>query len=202
MNTQTETNPQIPAVAAVVTHDVADFDTWKSAFDRHAGARQQAGIISTHINRHADQPERISVYLAAGDRAALEGFLSSKDLSSTMRDAGVKGPPHVALVTPVEDLTVKDRPLAGVIVRHDVSDYATWKAAFDAHAAARAKAGILGHAVNRSIKSPNTLVVYLQAESLDALKTFAASADLKAVMQSAGVVGAPELQFVQGGDWK
>lgn len=201
MDTQTQTNTQIPAIAVVVTHDVADFDAWKRAFDAHAPARRAAKITATHINRHIDTPERLSVYLAGSDRGALEAFLSSKDLSSTMRDAGVKGPPHIALVTPVEDVTIKDRSLPGVIVRHDVKDYGAWKAAFDGHAGARASAGIVGHAVNRSVKNPNTIVVYLQAESLEAVKAFTTSADLKAKMQEAGVMGPPELQFVEGGEW-
>jgi quinol monooxygenase YgiN len=201
MNTETQSRTETPAIAAVVTHDVESYDAWRSAFDAHAPARQAAGITETHINRHADQPNRLSVYLAAGDRASLEGFLSSKDLASTMREAGVKGPPHIALVTPVEDLTVKDRALAGAIVKHDVADYATWKVAFDGHAGTRASAGIVGHAVNRSVKNPNTIVVYLQAESQSALEAFTSSADLKQTMQSAGVVGAPEIQLVQGSEW-
>lgn len=43
-----------------------------------------------------------------------------------MLNAGVKGPPRIAKVTPVEDSTRKEA-LAGVIVRHEVADYAAWK---------------------------------------------------------------------------
>lgn len=201
MQTQTNAQKQAPAVAVVVTHEVDSFETWKRAFDAHAGARRSAGIIGTHINRHADAPNRLSVYLAATDADKLQSFLASTDLMSVMRDAGVKGPPHIATLTPVEDLTVKDRPLAGVIVRHEVKDFAAWKPIFDQHGEARAKAGVLGHAVNRSQQNPNVVVVYLQAESLDALRAFAGSPDLKQAMQAAGVVSAPELTFVQGGAW-
>ena len=65
--------------------------------------------------------------------------------------------------------------------------------AFDGHGPARAEAGVIGHAVNRSVRNPNVVVIYLQAESLEALRAFAASPDLKQVMQAAGVVGAPDL---------
>ncbi len=71
----------------------------------------------------------------------------------------------------------------------------------DEHDAARKQAGIIGYAVNRRADKPNTVVVYLQAESLDQLKAFASSPDLKAAMQKAGVVGAPQINFVQGQDW-
>jgi len=32
-------------------------------------------------------------------------------------------PPTVVLITPVEDMTVKDRPLPGVIVSHHVTSF-------------------------------------------------------------------------------
>jgi len=191
----------LPSIAAVISHDVTDFDTWKRAFDQHSTARKGAGIVAAHVNRDATNPNQLSVYLAGNDAEQLNAFLASRGTMETMRDAGVKGVPAIALVTPVEDRTLKDRPLAGAIVRHEVSDFASWKSAFDADGARREKAGILGHAVNRSTKNPNLVVIYLQAESLDALRAFAGAAELKAVMKAAGVVGAPEISFVTGGAW-
>jgi hypothetical protein len=202
MQTQANANTQLPAAAAVVTHAVENYETWKRAFDADAGARRSAGITATHVNRHAENPNVLSVYLAGTDAAKLTAFLSSAELGVTMKDAGVKGPPQVAAVTPVEDLTVKDRPLAGAIVRHEVSDYAAWKRGFDADAEARARAGIIGHAVNRSVQKPNVVVIYLQAESLDSLRAFASSPALKQTMQAAGVIGAPDITFANGGTWE
>jgi len=141
------------------------------------------------------------VYLASNDADQLSAFLSSRDLMATMRDAGVKGPPAIAMITPVEDKTVKDRPLAGAIVRHEVQDFATWKRAFDGDSDARRKAGIIGHAVNRSVKNPNLVVIYLQAESVDSLRAFASRPEFKAVMTAAGVVSAPDIRFVLGSAW-
>lgn len=203
MQTQTSSSTaEIPSVAAVVTHEVADYAAWKQLFDADAPRRRAAGIIAAHINRHADNPNLLSVYLGARDAGKLGAFLHDDELKAVMAKAGVKGPPHIALVTPVEDLTVKDRRLAGVIVKHEVADYGAWKKAFDAHAATRAKAGIVGHAINRGVDNPNVVVAYMQAESPDALHAFAASADLKQTMQNAGVKGAPELIFAQGQDWE
>jgi hypothetical protein len=200
MQTQSKTSA-LPSIAAVISHDVTDFDAWKRAFDHHSTARQGAGIVAAHVNRDASNPNQLSVYLAANDAEQLNTFLTSRGLMEAMRDAGVKGPPAIAMITPVEDRTVKDRPLAGVIVRHEVSDFATWKRAFDSDGERRQKAGIVGHAVNRSVKNPNLVVAYLQAESLDALRAFVGAAELKAVMKAAGVVGAPEVSFVTGGAW-
>jgi hypothetical protein len=157
--------------------------------------------VGTHINRSADNPNLVSVYLAAADLGQLRAFLGNEDMKATMMRAGVKGPPTVALITPVEDQTVRDRPVPGVIVSHRVASYEGWKKAFDGDASARASAGIIGHAINRSIDDPNVVIVYLQSTSLDQVKAFASSPDLKATMMKAGVEGAPQIAFVQGGDW-
>lgn len=190
-----------PTTAVVVSHEVENYETWKRAFDQHAASRRSAGVVATHVNRDAAQPNFLSVYLAGTDAAKLASFLSSPDLMTTMLDAGVKGPPRIARITPIEDSTRKEA-LAGVIVRHAVADFATWKRAFDEHAAARTAAGILGHAINRSDDNPNVVIVYLQARSLDQLRAFAESASLKDAMKDAGVTSPPEMSFVQGGAWE
>lgn len=191
----------LPSVAAVVTHEVNDYATWKRAFDEHAGSRKSAGIVGTHINISADNPNVVSVYLAAADIGSLRAFLGSEDLKATMTRAGVKGPPTVSVITPVEDATVRDRALPGVIVVHRVAAYDAWKKAFDGDASARSAAGIIGHAVNRSVDDPNVVVVYLQSNTLDQVRQFTASPKLKETMQKAGVEGAPKLAFVQGAEW-
>ena len=193
---------EVASAAVVINHDVEDYAAWKRAFDRHAGARRNAGIVAAHVNQDADNPNRLSVYLAGADRAKLAAFVGDIALMASMREAGVTGPPHIIDMTPMVDLTCKDRPLAGLIIRHEVRDYAAWKAAFDGHADARGKAGVVGHAVSRSVRNPSVVVIYLQATSLDALRAFAAAPDLKAVMAAAGVVGAPDLSFVHGGEWQ
>lgn len=200
MQTQAQTT-NLATVAVLVSHAVESYETWKRAFDGHAAARRNAGVVATHINRSADNANLISVYLAATDAAKLDAFLSSADLKETMKGAGVVGAPQIAKITPMEDLTVKDRSLPAAIVRHEVSDYPAWKRAFDGHAEARARAGIIGHAVNVSAENSKLVIVYLQAESHDALRAFASAPEVKDVMKAAGVVGAPEISFVNGGGW-
>ena len=89
---QTQTQPStIPTTGAGVTHDVADYAAWKRVFDEHASARRKAGIVATHINRHADDPNRLSVYLAGNDAAALDASddqscIIKKGISATTID--------------------------------------------------------------------------------------------------------------------
>jgi quinol monooxygenase YgiN len=188
------------AAAAVIMHKVKDYGAWRAGFDAHGPARKQAGIVGHHVNRTVDDPNAVSIYLAAPTHDVLRSFAALPSTQEVMKSAGVVGEPVVVPLTPQEDRTTK-QPSAGAIIVHEVADYATWKAAFDGHAAARKQAGIIGYAVNRRADKPNTIVLYLQAGSLEQIKAFASSADLKATMQRAGVVGAPQITFVQGQDW-
>lgn len=186
--------------AAVITHKVKDYGAWRDGFDAHASARKEAGIVGHHINRAADDPNTLSIYLAARSQDALRAFAASSSLKDALKSAGVVSEPVVVPLTPQEDRTVR-KPTAGAIVVHDVADYATWKEVFDQHDATRKQAGIIGYAVNRRADKPNTVVIYLQANSLEEVKAFTSSADVKATMQRAGVVGAPHISLVDGQDW-
>ena len=66
---------ELASAAVVISHDVEDYAAWKRAFDRHAGARHDAGIVAAHVNQDADNPNRLSVYLAGADRAKLAAFI-------------------------------------------------------------------------------------------------------------------------------
>ena len=84
-----------------------------------------------------------------------------------------------------------------VIVRHKVADFPRWKEAFDAHMSSRKAGGELGHRLFVSVDDPRDVTIVLDWDNLDRAKQFASSDDLKQVMQKAGVVGEPELRFLQ-----
>jgi quinol monooxygenase YgiN len=184
-------------IAVVVSHTVSNFDHWKRVFDADQAARKSAGLLGHHINRGADDPNRLAVYLPATDRARAEAFLANPDLNATMSRAGVTSVPDVAWVQPMEAKYIADRPVAAAMISHEVDDYAGWKKVYDSVAAARQKAGIIGAAVNRRLDNPNHVLVYHQAETKAQLEAFFASAELKAAMKQAGVKGAPVITYVQ-----
>jgi len=186
-----------PPAAALVNLEVATFASWKSVFDGHAPSRRQAGILATQVHRRADDPRQVTVFLAAADFETLGAFLASRERAEAMKRAGVVGTPAVSFVVPVEDHLVKDRPLVGALVRHQVVELAAWKAGFDARQAARDAAGIVGHAVCRAKDDPNDVFVYLQAESLERLRAFMGSQDLKSAMARGGVRGEAQVSLVE-----
>ena len=83
-----------------------------------------------------------------------------------------------------------------VLVRHNVADFAKWKPVYDAHLAARQKAGLREKNLLRSVDNPNEVVLLFEAEDLKRAQTFAESTDLREAMQKAGVVGKPDILFL------
>jgi len=190
----------MPPIAALISHKVADYESWKKAFDDHTAARKDASCLGHDVLRGIDDPDRVTIYNPAGDVDKLKAFLEGSDLPEAMRRAGVQGEPSVTLMKPMSAEFTGSRLLPGIVVIHDVEDYSRWRTAYDDFDEHRKQVGIVGHAVNQVLGNPNRVVIYHQAEQVDTLRAFVESARLKDVMQAASVVGAPDIQFVQSVD--
>ena len=77
----------------LVHHKVQNFDTWKSAYDAHVGARDQAGLRELHLLRGATDRNDVVALFAADDLERARAFVRSDDLRSIMQKAGVVGAP-------------------------------------------------------------------------------------------------------------
>jgi hypothetical protein len=194
-----QNNQSLPPAAVVVRCRVADFDTWLTAFDSHEGARRAAGILGHHINRAEEDPNDVSIYMAVSDLDKAKAFSASDDLRERMQAAGVVSAPEITYMTPVREAIVWDRELPAFMLRHSVADFDRWLEGYDAAADLQAANGIVGQAANRSLDDPAVAIVYHQAESFDTLRAFLANDELKTKMQEAGVISAPDVQFVTGG---
>lgn len=83
-----------------------------------------------------------------------------------------------------------------MLIRHKVRDFKAWKTGFDAHLSARTAAGLTEKYLLRSADDPNEVVGLFEAQDLDRARTFASSADLREKMQEVGVVGKPDIYFL------
>ena len=88
---------------------------------------------------------------------------------------------------------------AGVmlLVRHDVSDYSTWRKAYDGFRGTQRKLGVTKQSVYQSVDNPNDVTVLHGFKSEAAAKSFLASEKLKAAMQGGGVKGAPQILITE-----
>jgi heme-degrading monooxygenase HmoA len=84
-----------------------------------------------------------------------------------------------------------------MLIRHKVADFAKWKPVYDAHAFAREKAGLKEIHLLRNLDDPNEVILLFSVEDIDKAKAFAASDDLRAAMQRAGVSDKPDVYFLR-----
>lgn len=85
-----------------------------------------------------------------------------------------------------------------VFVRAKVQDFTAWKAAYDSGSELRSAAGVTTARVFRSVDDPSEITVAHELPTVRSAKDFAHSSELRAAMQASGVVGAPDVWFVEG----
>lgn len=82
-----------------------------------------------------------------------------------------------------------------LFVRHQVNDYATWRAAYDEFAPTRAQLGVKAASVFQAAGDPLDLTVTHEFATLEAAEAFSGSPELREAMHAAGVKGAPTVWF-------
>ncbi len=83
-------------------------------------------------------------------------------------------------------------------VRQTVGDYARWKEDFDNHLAARQAGGATHEAlVLRNVDDPQEVIVILGWRDLRQARTFSESVSLEIALRKMGVVGLPEVLFLE-----
>ena len=106
------------------------------------------------------------------------------------------------LHTFAEQVHVQRQPIQGevtmatMMIQHKVNDFDTWKAVFDSVGALRTSSGELSAQIFRDASDPNSLTILNGWDTLENAQKFAHSPDLMAAMQKAGVVGKPNVLFL------
>jgi hypothetical protein len=86
--------------------------------------------------------------------------------------------------------------MVDVLMTHEVKNYADWKKGFDSDSVNREKMGVKISSVLQCIENPNKVSVISQVPSMEAIKGFLASPDMKATMEKAGVIGTPSVKIL------
>jgi heme-degrading monooxygenase HmoA len=79
----------------LIHHKVRNFDTWKSAYDRHSNTRDQAGLRELHLLRNMADRNDVVILFEAKDLERARAFIRSDDLRNKMQEAGVVGAPEL-----------------------------------------------------------------------------------------------------------
>jgi len=86
----------------IVQHPIADYDTWKVAFDEHDGVRKEAGVLGHSVNTVAGSDKEVVALAQSDSMDKLRALFSSAELKAAMENAGVTGPPKFTFVNHVE----------------------------------------------------------------------------------------------------
>jgi hypothetical protein len=82
-----------------------------------------------------------------------------------------------------------------MFVRHTVTDYKTWRKAYDDFAPFQKANGVMAQAVYQAADNPNDITVTHDFTTMEAARAFARHDELKKAMKDAGVTGTPTIWF-------
>jgi hypothetical protein len=92
--------------------------------------------------------------------------------------------------------TIVTTPQLMMMVKHKVKDYAAFKTVYDDHDSVRRANGVHSYVIGRGMDDSMIVLVALKADNLEKAKAFSKDDALKTAMQKAGMVGAPEISFI------
>jgi quinol monooxygenase YgiN len=86
--------------------------------------------------------------------------------------------------------------MVNVLVSHKIADYQKWRATFDASLAFRQQGGEQSCRIFQNSEDPHKLSLLFEWENAEEARRFMSSPELQARMQQAGVVGPPQIEFL------
>ncbi len=86
--------------------------------------------------------------------------------------------------------------MANILVRLTVEDYAKWRAVFDEVSELRRKAGSQGGMLFRKSESPDEVTILFDWPDLEKGRGYFQSDVLRQAMQRAGVIGRPDVTYL------
>ena len=83
-----------------------------------------------------------------------------------------------------------------LVSRLKVKDFAGWKANFESYRSHQVAAGLTNPRIYRSVDDGNDVTLLFDVADIAKAKAFFASPDLHAQMTAAGVLGRPDVQYL------
>lgn len=86
--------------------------------------------------------------------------------------------------------------MASMLIQAQAKDFVTWKKVFDSFAGLRSSKGGISSQIFNDASDSNNITVIIKWDSLANAQKFGRSPELKAAMEKAGVVGQPNVFFL------
>jgi hypothetical protein len=87
--------------------------------------------------------------------------------------------------------------MAYLMVHHSIEDYSEWRPAYDGQESKRQAIGCRTDRIFRGISEPNEISVLLQCDSLEDAKKYVQSDDLHNGMKRRGIMGRPDVSYLE-----
>jgi hypothetical protein len=86
-------------VRMFVRHEVADYATWRKAYDSFAPTQKKLGVIYQAVYQSAENPNDLTVIHDFHSLDKAKAFAASAELKGAMEKSGVKGAPQIWYTT-------------------------------------------------------------------------------------------------------
>ena len=83
-----------------------------------------------------------------------------------------------------------------MLIRHKVKDFTGWKRAYDGHLSKRTDAGLTEKYLLRGTTDKNEVIILFEVKDIEKARKFSESADLRDVMEKAGVIDKPDIYYL------
>jgi len=183
-----------------VTHDVKDYSKWRPFFNTDSTNRKAAGLMDLVVGRGADNPNHISIFFKVSDMAKGKAFAADPKLKETMDKAGVISKPEMTYFKVIR-VNTESKEKQWVVVTHKVKDFDAWVKVYDGEGKEkRASEGMIDVALSRGIDDPNLVQLVFDITDMAKAKASITSDEKKKLMESAGVIGKPSIEFYTTGE--
>ncbi len=176
---------------------VADYDKWHANYVSDAANQQAAGMKSYAILRDVTNPNILRVLLSISDVQKAKSFAADPRLKEVMQKGGVIGAPEISYLNFIHNDQTKIENKSRLIIKHRVKDFDAWLKVYDAEGkATKAEQGLVDRVLARDIDDPNMVTIVFAVTDMAKAKTIGTSEAKKNLMISAGVIGAPSIEFL------
>lgn len=78
-----------------VRHEVADYATWRKAYDGFHATQVKMGVVAQAVYQSTDNPNDVTVTHVFHSLDKAKAFTASPELKAAMEKSGVKGAPQI-----------------------------------------------------------------------------------------------------------
>jgi hypothetical protein len=190
----------LPFDVIEVRHTIKDYSTWKPIFEADSANRAAGGLQAIVLGRTMDKPNDILIVMKTTDIQKAKDFSTNPALKASMDKAGVISKPTTQLWHIIR-FNPDSKEKKWVEITHKVKDFGAWLKVYDGEGKdKRMSEGMVDVALGRGIEDSNMVKVVFDITDMAKAKVAINSDEKKKLMQSAGVIGMPDIKFYTQGE--